>query len=380
MNAIVPAFERDLSSFTILVVDDTPENLTVVGEILQPHYRLRMATSGLRAPSIAVSDPPPDLILLDVMMPGMDGYEVLRHLREDPRTARIPVIFVTAMDSVEDEQRGLALGAADYITKPLRPPIVLARVRTQLENKLMRDWLQDKNTWLEAEVGRRMGETLVIQDLSIHALARLAETRDPETGNHLRRTQEYLRVLARRLQCHPDFSEALTESFVTILVKSAPLHDIGKVGIPDNVLLKAGKLTPDEWEIMKGHARLGSDAIEQAERDAAKPVAFLRQAKEIAHYHHEKWDGSGYPEGIAGRAIPISARLMALADVFDALISRRVYKEAFSLEAARAIIVAESGRHFDPVVVEAFDAAFNEFKAIAGHYSDEVDAVPATTG
>ena len=380
MNAIVPAFERDLSSFTILVVDDTPENLTVVGEILQPHYRLRMATSGLRALSIAVSDPRPDLILLDVMMPGMDGYEVLRHLREDPRTDRIPVIFVTAMDSVEDEQRGLALGAADYITKPLRPPIVLARVRTQLENKQMRDWLQDKNTWLEAEVGRRMGETLVIQDLSIHALARLAETRDPETGNHLRRTQAYLGALARRLQRHPDFTVALTERFVATLIKSAPLHDIGKVGIPDTVLHKAGKLTPDEWEIMKGHARLGSDALEQAERDAVQPVAFLRQAKEIAHYHHEKWDGSGYPEGLAGRAIPISARLMALADVFDALISRRVYKEAFTLEAARALIVAESGRHFDPVVVEAFIAAFDEFKAVAGHYSDELDAMPVTGG
>ncbi len=374
MNAIVPAFSRDLCSSIILVVDDTPENLTVLGDVLQPHYRLRMATSGQRALAIAASDPQPDLVLLDVMMPGMDGYAVLQHLREDSRTAHIPVIFVTAMDGMADEQRGLALGAADYITKPVRPPIVLARVRTQLENKQMRDWLQDKNTWLEAEVAQRMGENLVIQDLSIHALARQAETRDPETGNHLRRTQEYLRVLALRLQRLPDFAAVLTERWVAMLVKSAPLHDIGKVGIPDYVLLKPGVLTPDEWEIMKGHARLGSDAIEQAERDAVQPVEFLRLAKEIAHYHHEKWDGSGYPEGLAGRAIPISARLMALADVFDALISRRVYKAAYSLDAARAIIVGESGRHFDPQVVSAFVAAFDEFKAIAERYSDEADA------
>ena len=311
---------------TILIVDDTPENLTVLGELLQPTYRVRAANSGRRALQIAAGDPTPDLILLDVMMPEMDGYEVLAQLRAKPRTRDIPVVFVTAMDSTEAEERGLDGGAVDYITKPLRPAIVLARVRTQLELKLARDWLRDQNTYLEAEVSRRMSENQLIQEVSIHALARLAETRDPETGNHLRRTQEYVRCLARELRAGGRHAEALGDRAIETLARSAPLHDIGKVGIPDHILLKPGKLTPQEWEIMKTHAALGSEAIAQAERDAAESVEFLAVAKEIAHYHHEKWDGSGYPEGLRGEAIPLSARLMALADVFDALISRRVYK------------------------------------------------------
>lgn len=355
---------------TLLIVDDTPENLTVLGELLQPTYRVRAANSGQRALQIAASDPQPDLILLDVMMPEMDGYAVLAHLREDPRTRDIPVIFVTAMDATEDEEHGLDCGAVDYITKPLRPAIVMARVRAQLEVKHARDWLKDQNTYLEAEVARRMSENQLIQEVSIHALARLAETRDPETGNHLHRTQEYVRTLARDLQHHPRFSPYLTDRTIDALAKSAPLHDIGKVGIPDHILLKPGKLTPEEWEIMKTHAKLGSEAIEQAERDAAKPVEFLTIAKEIAHYHHEKWDGSGYPEGLKGDEIPVSARLMALADVFDALISRRVYKPPMPYEAARDIIAGERGRHFDPDVVDAFLNHFGHFRSIAERYGD----------
>lgn len=355
---------------TLLIVDDTPENLTVLGELLQPTYRVRAANSGQRALQIAASEPQPDLILLDVMMPEMDGYAVLAHLRENPRTRDIPVIFVTAMDATEDEEHGLDCGAVDYITKPLRPAIVMARVRAQLEVKLARDWLRNQNTYLEAEVARRMSENQLIQEVSIHALARLAETRDPETGNHLHRTQEYVRTLARDLQHHPRFSSFLTERTIEALAKSAPLHDIGKVGIPDHILLKPGKLTPDEWETMKTHATLGSEAIEQAERDAAKPVEFLTIAKEIAHYHHEKWDGSGYPEGLRGNEIPISARLMALADVFDALIMRRVYKPPMPPDAARDIIASERGRHFDPDVVDAFLNHFAHFCAIAERYGD----------
>jgi putative two-component system response regulator len=355
---------------TLLIVDDTPENLTVLGELLQPTYRVRAANSGLRALQIAASDPQPDLILLDVMMPEMDGYAVLAHLREDPRTRDIPVIFVTAMDATEDEEHGLGCGAVDYITKPLRPAIVMARVRAQLEVKYARDWLKDQNSYLEAEVARRMSENQLIQEVSIHALARLAETRDPETGNHLHRTQEYVRTLSRDLQHHPRFSSYLTDRAIEALAKSAPLHDIGKVGIPDHILLKPGRLTPEEWEVMKTHAKLGSEAIEQAERDAAKPVEFLTIAKEIAHYHHEKWDGSGYPEGLQGDNIPVSARLMALADVFDALISRRVYKPPMPFEAARDIIAAERGRHFDPDVVDAFLNNFAHFRSIAERYGD----------
>ncbi len=215
-----------------------------------------------------------------------------------------------------------------------------------------------------------MVENQLIQDVSIHALARLAETRDPETGNHLRRTQGYIRTLSRHLQEHPRFSRFLTDHTIELLVKSAPLHDIGKVGIPDHILLKPGKLTAAEWEIMKTHAKLGSDAIEQAERDAERPVEFLILAKEIAHFHHEKWNGNGYPEGLAGDDIPISARLMALADVFDALISRRVYKAPITFETARDMIVAGRAQHFDPDVVDAFLARFDDFVQIAQRYAD----------
>ncbi len=360
----------DHHSAVVLIVDDTPENLAVLGEFLQPNYRVLVANSGRRALAIATVNPQPDLILLDVMMPEMDGYQVLAELRQNPRTAQIPVIFVTAMDALEDEQRGLDLGAIDYITKPLRPPIVLARVRVHLELKAARDRLRDQNSFLEAEVARRMAENQLVQDVSIHALARLAETRDSETGNHIHRTREYVRALAVRLQGHPRFAAFLSDRTIRLLVKSAPLHDIGKVAIPDHILLKPGKLTAEEWELMKTHAQRGSEAIEQAERDAEQPVEFLALAKEIAHYHHEKWDGSGYPEGLAGDAIPIPARLMALADVFDALISRRVYKPPLPFAEARTLILAERGRHFDPDVVDAFAAVFDQFAVIARRYSD----------
>lgn len=355
---------------TILIVDDSPGNLLLLSELLQPHYRVRAANSGRRALRVAASVPRPDLILLDVMMPEMDGYAVLALLRADPQTAAIPVIFVTAMDRSADEERGLALGAVDYISKPIKPAIVLARVRTHLDLKVARDWLQDRNAVLEAEVVRRMQENLLIQDISIRALAHLAEIRDPETGNHLLRTQGYMRVLATQLREHPCFADFLTEQNIQTSVKSAPLHDIGKVGIPDHILLKPGKLTPEEWEIMKTHSRLGGDAIEQAERDADQPVEFLRVAKDIAHYHHEKWDGSGYPEGLVGDAIPIPARLMALADVFDALIARRAYKAPFPFERAVAIIREGRNTHFDPAIVDAFLVRLDEFASIAESHAD----------
>jgi putative two-component system response regulator len=354
----------------ILIVDDNPENIALLVGLLRPTYDVLAATSGRRALHLAGGARRPDLILLDVMMPEMDGFTVMSHLRDNRQTQQIPVIFVTAMTSTVDEQRGLDLGAVDYITKPLRAPAVLARVHNHLELKRIRDRLNDHNIALEAEIARRMGENQLIQDVSIHALAHLAETRDPETGNHLRRTQGYVRALARHLVDHPRFRHFLNERVIDTLVKSAPLHDIGKVGIPDHILLKPGRLTPDEWEIMKTHAWIGSEAIEQAERDAEKRVEFLTLAKEIARWHHEKWDGSGYPDGLAGPAIPISARLMTLADAFDALINRRVYKEALPLDEARAIIVAERGRQFDPDVVDAFLALGDDFHDIAGRYSD----------
>jgi len=358
---------------TLLIVDDTPENLAVLGDLLQPHYRVKAASNGARALQIALSNPPPDLILLDVMMPEMDGYEVLHRLKVNPATQRIPVIFVTAMDSLDDERYGLELGAVDYITKPIRPSIVLARVRTQLELKRARDWLQDQNAFLEHEVNRRMHENQLTQDVFMRALASLAETRDNETGNHIRRTQGYVLQLARRMQTMPAYAKRLTNTAVDLLVKAAPLHDIGKVGIPDHILLKPGKLDPEEWAIMQTHASLGSDAIERAmqEIENQAPWAFLHVAMDIAHSHHEKWDGSGYPDGLSGESIPLVARVMAVADVFDALISKRVYKPAMPMEQAVQIIVEGSGSHFEPGIVEAFLACRNELEKIARHYADE---------
>ncbi|MEI6719530.1 MAG: two-component system response regulator [Betaproteobacteria bacterium] len=355
---------------TILIVDDAPENLFVLSELLRPLYRVLAATSGEAGLRVAGNQPKPDLILLDVMMPGMDGYAVLARLQADPATRDIPVVFLTALAAATDEEHGLQLGAADYITKPIQPVVVLARVRTQLQAKQARDWMADQNATLEAEVVRRMQENNLTQQVTIRALAHLAELRDPETGNHIQRTSGYVRQLALGLRRHPRFAATLSERTVDLLARSAPLHDIGKVGIPDHILLKPGKLTPDEMAVMQTHSKLGSDAIEQAERDIEVPLDFLTMAKEIAHWHHEKWDGSGYPDRLAGDAIPVSARLMALADVFDALISVRVYKPPMTYVEARAIIAAGRGKHFDPDITDAFLAGFDEFVAIAERYRE----------
>lgn len=362
--------DPDMAQATILIVDDDPTNLSIMTALLRPGYQVRAVNSGESALRAAATEPRPDLILLDVMMPGMDGLAVLKHLRASSITADIPVVFLTALTDPRDEEHGLEVGAVDYITKPIKPAVVLARVRTQLEAKQARDWMKDQNAFLEAEVARRMAENELTQLVSIRALAHLAETRDPETGSHILRTQGYVQLLANLLQPHPRFTGFLTPRNIALLTKSAPLHDIGKVGIPDAILQKPGKLTAGEWVIMKTHARLGFDAIEKAEADADEPVAFLLLAKEIARWHHEKWNGSGYPDGLAGDAIPISARFMALADVFDAIISPRVYKAAMPLEHAHDIIAGERGKHFDPDVVDAFLASFAEFVAIAEHYRD----------
>jgi putative two-component system response regulator len=360
-----------LQGMLLLIVDDVPANLNVLGGLLHDAgYQVKAANSGRAALSYAVQLPQPALIILDVMMPEMDGYQVLAELRKNPLTHDIPVVFLTALDSARDEERGFQHGVADYITKPIKPDVVLARVRSQLLVTLAKNWLRDKNAALESEVARRMEENELIQTVSIRALAHLAETRDPETGNHILRTQGYVELLARRLNDHPRFASTLQDTYIKMLVHSAPLHDIGKVGIPDSILLKPGKLTADEWEIMKTHTLLGSEAIERAERDLAKPVNFLAQAKEIARWHHERWDGKGYPDGLSEEAIPISARLMALADVFDALISKRVYKGAFSTNDARQMIAEDRGRRFDPDVTDTFLAGFDAFVAIAENYRD----------
>jgi putative two-component system response regulator len=355
---------------TILVVDDTPDNLSLMSGLLKDLYKVKVANNGEKAIKIAQGSPPPDLILLDIMMPGLSGYDVCQALKAAPATRDIPIIFLTAMTATEDEKKGLEMGAADFITKPVNPPIVLARVATQLQVKAAADFLRDQNAYLEREVTKRTRELAAIQDVTILAMASLAETRDSDTGNHIRRTQYYVKALAEKLKGHPRFGFFLSDATIDMLFKSAPLHDIGKVGIPDRILLKPGRFTPEEFEIMKTHTTLGRDAIEAAERQLGMQVDFLKYAKEIAYFHQEKWDGSGYPDGIGGDDIPIAARLMAVADVYDALISRRVYKEGMPHAQAVGIIVEGKGLHFDPDVVDAFLALQDEFQAIAARFAD----------
>ncbi len=355
---------------TVLVVDDTPDNLSLMSGLLKDVYKVKVANNGEKAIKIVQSDSPPDLILLDIMMPGLSGYDVCKILKEDRTTRDIPIIFLTAMTATDDEKKGLELGAVDFITKPVNPPIVMARVATQLQVKAAADFLKDQNVYLESEVAKRTRELAAIQDVTILAMASLAETRDNDTGNHIRRTQFYLDLLANYLKNHDRFRGFLSDHTITMLFKSAPLHDIGKVGIPDRILLKPGRFEPHEFEIMKTHCKLGRDAIQHAEDQLGLAVEFLKYAKEIAYSHQEKWDGTGYPEGLAGDDIPISARLMAVADVYDALISRRVYKSGMPHEKAVGIIAEGRGTHFDPDIVDAFMALQQQFQDVARRYAD----------
>jgi putative two-component system response regulator len=354
----------------ILVVDDTPSNISILGEVLSSRYEIVVATNGLDAIDTAFSSPPPDLILLDIMMPGMDGYQVCARLKESPVTRQIPVIFVTARDDVADEARGFALGAVDYITKPISTAIVQARVATHLA-------LYDQNRALEEKVRRRTRELANTQDVTIRSLAILAEYRDNETGGHIIRTQHYVRILAEALLHHPRFTHLLgSAEYIDLLFKSAPLHDIGKVAIRDEILLKPGRLTAEEFEEMQRHTLYGRDALLRAEEALEEPVtpSFLHMAREMAHSHHERFDGSGYPAGVAGDAIPLPGRLMAVADVYDALVSKRVYKPPFSHQKAYRIITEGDGRvepgHFDPDVLAAFRAREVQFRALGIQLAD----------
>ncbi len=355
---------------TILIVDDTPDNIMLLSRLLKDKYHTKVATNGSTALQIAQATPGLDLILLDVMMPGVDGYETCRQLKADPKTAGIPVIFLTAKSQVEDEAMGLTLGAVDYLTKPISPPILFARVATQLTLARAHQQLRDQNENLERIVGERTAQLTLMQDATIMAMASMAETRDNETGNHIRRTQNYVRTLALKLQHHPRFAAELTDQNIELLYKPAPLHDIGKVGIPDRILLKPGKLDRDEFEIMKMHAVYGRDTIMLVEKHLGGSNSFLMFARQIAHSHQEKWDGSGYPDNLVGDAIPLAARLMAVADVYDALITKRVYKPAFSHQEALDIMKKGRASHFDPDILDAFFEIEQRFAEIAAEFND----------
>ena len=318
---------------TVLAVDDIPDNLDVLTGVLRADYKVKAATNGERALAIAAGDPMPDIILLDIMMPGMDGYEVCRRLKSDPRTAPIPVIFITAKNAEDDERHGFELGAVDYITKPISPAIVRARVRTQLA-------LYDQNRVLEQRVRERTAELDETRLAIITRLGRAAEYKDNQTGLHVIRMSHYSRLMAEALSTDSVWAETL--------YAAAPMHDIGKIGIPDHILRKPGKLDADEWAIMKQHPVYGVEII------GDHPSPLLRMAREVALNHHEKWDGSGYPNGITGEAIPLEARIIAVADVFDALTTERPYKKAWPVEQAIAVLDEGAGSHFDTELVAVF--------------------------
>ena len=362
---------KELSDCTVLVVDDTEANVDILVDALGEYYDVSVAMDGREALE-TVAEEPPDLILLDIMMPEMDGYEVCERLKGDERYAKIPIIFLTALTEIENKTKGFKMGAVDYITKPFEITEVQARVKTHLSLVLAGRELEMHNEILEIKVAERTQELEVTQDITIHSLASLAETRDNETGGHILRTQRYVQVLAQRLADHPKHGEALDEKTVDLLFKSAPLHDIGKVGVPDAILHKPGKLTDEEFDTMKSHCELGYQALLKAEELFELDVrpSFLTHAKDIARTHQEKWDGSGYPQGLRGEEIPLSGRIMAVADVYDALVCKRVYKPPFTHEKAVAIISEGRGSHFDPDMVDAFLEIQEMFEKVASELAD----------
>ncbi|QYK00918.1 response regulator [Shewanella psychrotolerans] len=327
-----------MDNATVLVVDDTPENIDILVGILGGDYKVKVAIDGPKALALARKSAP-DLILLDVMMPGMNGYEVCKRLKQDPLTSHIPVIFVTALADVADETQGFELGAVDYITKPVSAPVVKARVKTHLA-------LYDQKRLLEEEVKSRTKELEETRFEIIRRLGRAAEYKDNETGLHVIRMSHYAKLLAQQA--------GLPDKYCELIYNAAPMHDIGKIGTPDSILKKPAKLDADEWKEMQRHAEIGAQIIGEHN----DPL--LEMAKRIALTHHEKWDGSGYPNGLSGTEIPIEGRIVAIADVFDALTSIRPYKKAWTIEDTMNLIESESGKHFDPELVVHFCAILDE--------------------
>ncbi|MDC7222858.1 MAG: response regulator, partial [Spirochaetales bacterium] len=331
----------------VLVVDDVRSNILTLNEFLKERYIVMMATSGEKALDLCFSSYRPHVILLDVIMSGMDGYDVCRQLKNHEETKDIPIIFITSMNEVADEQYGLELGASDYIRKPVNPDICRIRIDHQIKLQEARSLLKDDRNHLEQLILKRSEELNQTQDITIQCIASLAETRDNETGNHIRRTRSYVTLIAKELAKHPLYKEKITPELIELFAKSAPLHDVGKIGIPDSILLKPGKLTEREFAHMKMHTVFGGEALLKAEKKLGSN-SFLRYATEIALNHHERWDGKGYPKGLAREEIPISARIMAVADVYDALISTRCYKKAFSHAKSVDILNEGAGSQFDP--------------------------------
>ncbi|NOX92173.1 MAG: response regulator [Gammaproteobacteria bacterium] len=376
MNAAEQRDHKMEEAFSILVVDDNEMNRDLLLRRLgNAEFQLASATDGeealalLRAQSF-------DLVLLDIMMPVLDGYQTLQVIQNDAVLRRVPVIMITALDDVDSAVRCIEMGAVDYVTKPFNPILLRARVDANLERKRMsdqeehrREEIERNNVSLSEEVRAKVLEISQSQLAAIFAMSKLAESRDPETGEHLERMREYCKLLSEQLSHMPKFQSIIDRAFVDNIYAASPLHDIGKVGIDDSVLLKPGALNDEEWVIMKQHPVIGAETLREVDRQHPGND-FIHTGIEIAESHHEKWDGSGYPHGLSGETIPLVARILALGDVYDALTSRRCYKDAFSHEKSRDIIKKGLGSHFDPDVVLAFFEAENDFKKVRQEYRD----------
>ncbi len=371
----------------VIAVDDQPDNLLIIEDFLGKTYDIITFGRGQAMVDYFEAGNRADLVLLDIVMPMPDGYALCNWLKGSPMTRDIPVVFLTGLENSEEEAYALSIGAEDFIHKPLSPPVLSARVRNHLALAQARRALQDQNRGLEKlvvertrkiqeqsdELMRRTEQLISAQSAIISAFCSLVEARDNETGNHVLRTQHYVLTLCEKLSSHPRFSAELTQTNIPLIFKSAPLHDIGKVAIPDHILLKPGKLTPEEWRIMQQHAQFGADAIAAAEKEIGEGNAsFLSYARQIALTHHERWNGKGYPRGLVGDEIPLAGRLMAIADVYDALISRRIYKPPFEHAAAVEMMRKERGEHFDPDILDCMLANSAQFKDIARCFADPV--------
>jgi len=366
-------------NYAVLIVDDNEMNRDLLSRRLDRQgYDIALAADGQQALDM-VKNSDYDLVLLDIMMPEIDGYQVLERMKADYKLKKIPVIMISALDEIESVVRCVELGADDYITKPFNPVLLKARITACLEKKSLHDKeenhrkkIEEYNIELENQVQEQVKEITSTQLAAIFAMSKLAESRDEDTGEHLERMREYCKIISQQLSKTEKYNKIIDGKFVDDIYAASPLHDIGKVGIPDNVLLKPGKLTPEEWDIMKKHTIIGVKTL--AEVDRQHPGNnFISMGIAIAGGHHEKWDGSGYPAGLSGVDIPLAARILALGDVYDALTSKRCYKEAFSHEHSKEIIVSSKGAHFDPDVVDAFLEMEEEFKKVRSDYQDSED-------
>jgi putative two-component system response regulator len=356
-------FSMEKERKIILIVDDNMTNLTVGKEMLKDQYKVYPVPSAKIMFNL-LENVIPDLILLDIEMPEMNGYEAIKRLKSEMRWAEIPIIFLTAKSDEGSELEGLSLGAIDYVTKPFSAPLLLRRIETHLTTESQKKQLKEFNACLEEMVRQKTAQIFNLQNAVLSTVADLVEFRDYVTGGHISRTQKYLKILLDKLIEEGIYADETSEWDIDYLLPSAQLHDVGKIGISDLILNKPARLTPEEFDIMKTHSAIGVEAIEKIEKNTDEH-AFLRYAKRIAGSHHEKWDGTGYPAGMKGENIPLEARLMAIADVYDALISVRPYKKAFTTDEAKKIIEEGSGSHFDPLLVAVFSKVADQFAQVA---------------